>query len=143
MSSDKYPIYQKTMIKDLIKFFILISCFSAVLLAIHYYIGFNFFSGTELFFPLWSIYAFNMVLVLVVYGIIYFKTNRGNTKTYQQFLILSLIKMGLVIAFLTPLFFGKSENSTLEVLNFFIPYFLFLAFEIVTISKFLNHKETK
>lgn len=131
------------MTKNLFKFFILISCFSGVLLAGHHYIFLNFFNGRELFFPIWSIYVFNMTLVFAVYGIIHFRTSKGNTKTYQQFLILSLIKMTLVIIFLTPLFFGKSENTTVEVLNFFIPYFLFLVFEIVALSKFLSNKETK
>ena len=114
-----------------------------MLLAVHYYIFLNFFNGIELFFPIWSIYVFNMTLVFAVYGFIYYRTTKGNTKTYQHFLILSLIKMMVVIVFLAPLFFGRSENATVEVLNFFIPYFLFLVFEIVALSKFLSNQETK
>lgn len=131
------------MIKDLLKFSVLLICFTAVLAIIHYYFIWNFFSETVLFLPLWIIYAFNAVLVVLVYGIIYYKASKGNKKTYNLFLILTLVKMGLTIAFLTPLFFGKSDNSTLEVINFFIPYFLFLTFEIVALSKFFSNQETK
>lgn len=131
------------MIKDLLKFSTLLCCVTAILATIHYYIFWNFFSETILFFPLWIIYIFNAVLVLLVYIIIYYNVSKGNKKTYNQFLMLTLIKMGLAIAFLTPLFFGKSENASIEVINFFIPYFLFLTFEIVTLSKFFSSQETK
>jgi len=47
--------------------------------------------------------------------------------------------MALALVFLIPLFIGKSAHSKIEVINFFVPYFLFLAFEIVQLSKFLKN----
>jgi hypothetical protein len=50
--------------------------------------------------------------------------------------------MVLAIVFLLPLFFGKSENNKVEVINFFAVYFVFLAFEVFTITRLIA-KETE
>jgi hypothetical protein len=131
------------MTKALLSFFLKLLFFSLILLGIHYYIFFHFFSEIILYFPLWSIYAFNAVLVLIVYGVIYYQVTRGSRKSYQLFLILTLVKMVLAIVFLLPLFAGKSDNSVIEVVNFFIPYFMFLTFEIFSLNKFFTNQETK
>jgi len=54
------------------------------------------------------------------------------------FLSLTIVKMGLVIVLLLPLFLKKSDHTQLEVFNFFIPYFLFLGLEIFSLNKFLQ-----
>lgn len=119
------------------------AAFTALLFAVHYYIFFNFFSEIELYFPLWTIYAFNAILVLIVYSIIRYRVRQGLEKVYNLFLILTLVKMALAVVFLLPLFTGKSEQPRMEVINFFIPYFLFLAFEIFALNKFFKNDETK
>ncbi len=111
---------------------------TGLLFGIHYYIFATFFAETLLYFPLWTIYLFNAGLVLLVFLIIKFQTSRGNDKTYNLFLILTLVKMALVIVFLLPLFTGKSENAAVEAINFFIPYFLFLGFEIFQLNRFFK-----
>ena len=111
---------------------------TGLLCAVHYYIFLTFFSEMDLYFPIWSIYAFNCVLVLIVYGIINYNVSKGSEKAYQLFLILTMIKMALIIVFLLPLFTGKSEHKQTEVINFFVPYFFFLAFEIFSLNKFLQ-----
>lgn len=60
---------------------------------------------------------------------------------FGWFMVGTLIKMVLALVFLLPLFLKKSDTKTLEALNFFIPYFLFLAFEIFSINTFLLRKE--
>lgn len=117
--------------------------FTAILFLAHYYIYANFLSDKELYFPLWSIYAFNAGLVLLVYLIIIFQVARGNSKTYSLFLILTVSKMALAVVFLSPLFGDKSENPVIDTTNFFIPYFLFLGFEIFQLNKFFKTQETK
>ena len=111
--------------------------FAGLLFAIHYYILSQFFLG-NLYFPLWSIYVFNVVVVALVYFIIRYQSHKGNKKMYQLFLGLTVGKMVLAIVFILPLFFGKSEHSQLEVINFFVPYFFFLAFEIYGLNSFLQ-----
>jgi len=111
--------------------------FSAILFAIHFYIISQFFEG-DLYFPIWIIYVFNAVLVFIVFSVLNYQNKKGSEKMYQLFLGLTLLKMILAIVFLLPLFFGKSDHSQLEVINFFIPYFLFLTFEIFSLNKFLQ-----
>jgi hypothetical protein len=125
------------MIKEAISFTIKLVIFTLVLFVIHYYILSQFFEGI-LHFPIWTIYVFNAVLVLAVYSIITYKNRHGSKKMYQLFLGLTVLKMILAVVFLLPLFFGKSAHAQLEVINFFIHYFLFLGFEIFNLNKFLQ-----
>lgn len=125
------------MTKETISFLIKLLIFTALILSVHFYILIQLFTGT-LYFPIWAIYLFNGGLVLIVYSTITYKSKKGSTKIYQLFLGLTILKMVLAIVFLLPLFFGKSNHAQLEVVNFFIPYFLFLGFEIFSLSKFLQ-----
>ncbi len=113
--------------------------FTIILFSIHFYIIHQFFEG-QLYFPIWTIYVFNSVLVFIIYSVLNYKNKQGSDKMYQLFLGLTLLKMILAIVFLLPLFFGKSDHSQLEVINFFIPYFLFLTFEIFSLNKFLQKR---
>jgi len=125
------------MIKETISFAIRLLIFATLLFGVHFYIISQFFEG-NLYFPIWTIYIFNVVLVFGVFLILNYKATQGSEKMYQLFLGLTLLKMILAIVFLLPLFFGKSEHSQLEVINFFIPYFFFLTFEIFSLNKFLQ-----
>jgi len=125
------------MIKEIAGFILKLTIFTLMLFGMHYYILLQFFEG-DLHFPLWTIYAFNAILVLIVYSIISYKNKQGSKKMYQLFLGLTILKMVLAIVFLLPLFLGKSEHPQLEVINFFIPYFIFLGFEIFSLNKFLQ-----
>ena len=111
--------------------------FTIFLFLIHTYIIYQFFDG-QLFFPIWTIYAFNVVLVCIVYFVLNYKHKQKSESILNFFLGLTMLKMVLAIVFLLPLFFGKSDQSQLEVINFFIPYFLFLTFEIFSLNKFLQ-----
>lgn len=112
--------------------------FAILLMGVHYYIFFNFFSEVDLYLPLWSIYIFNAVTVLIVYIIINYKVSKGSEKGYNLFLILTIVKMALAIVFLLPLFSGKSTAPITEAINFFIPYFVFLTYEIIALNRFLK-----
>lgn len=128
--------------KDGIQFIVGLIAMTALLCGAHYYIFLNFFSDLKLYLPIWSIYAFNAGLVLVVFLIISYKMSRGSQNPFNIFLGLTSVKMLLAIVFLLPLFFGKSENMKVETFNFFIPYFAFLTYEIISITKFLKKQET-
>jgi hypothetical protein len=125
------------MIKETRSFVLRLAGFTAILFLIHFYIITQFFDG-QLYFPLWTIHLFNAILVFIVYSIIVYRINQGARKIYQLFLGLTISKMAFAVIFLLPLFFGKSGHAQLEVINFFIPYFLFLAFEIFSLNKFLQ-----
>ena len=129
--------------KDGLNFIVKLIGLTALLCGVHYYIFLNFFSYIELYLPIWSIYAYNGVLVLLVFLFINHKVSNGSKNVLNIFLGLTSVKMLLAIVFLLPLFIGKAENSKIEAFNFFIPYFLYLAFEITSISNFLKKQETK
>jgi hypothetical protein len=131
------------MSKDVLKFFLKLAAFSGLLWAIHLYIFHTFFPEVALYFPLWVIYIFNAVLVLVVYAFINYKVSKGSEKSYTIFLTLTIVKMVLAIVFLLPVFAGKAESPRVEVINFFIPYFIFLGFEIYALSEFFKKQQTK
>ena len=126
------------MYKYLFTFALKLILFSAALFGIHYYIFVTFFQDMALYFPLWTIYLFNFVLVLGVFGIIFYLVSKGNKNGYQLFLILTVVKMALAIVFLLPVIGGKSDNSVVDVCNFFVPYFLFLGFEIFSLNNFFK-----
>ncbi|MGB5820137.1 MAG: hypothetical protein WBG90_11695 [Saonia sp.] len=123
--------------KEIGVFIIKLFGFSLLLFAVHYYVLLQFFSG-QLYFPIWTIYCFNALLVLGVYLVLSFYAKKGRQNMFKLFLILTLVKMALVIVFLLPLFLKKSGHTQVEVFNFFIPYFLFLAFETIGLNKFLQ-----
>jgi len=125
--------------KDLGMFAMKLLGFAGVLLAIHYYIFYNFFAELELYLPIWSVYAFNIVLVFIVYAIINYKITNGSDQAYTIFLGMTMVKMLLAIVFLLPIFLGKAIHVKVEVFNFFIPYFLFLGFEIYALNKFFRN----
>jgi len=125
------------MAKETNSFILRLIGFAIILFLIHFYIILQFFEG-QLYFPIWTIYIFNAVLVFAVYSVMRYKSRKAGKKMYHLFLGLTILKMALAIVFLLPLFFGKSDHSQLEVINFFIPYFLFLAFEIFSLNKFLQ-----
>ncbi len=129
--------------KELISFLGKWLAFSIILYVVHYYVLFQIASENEYYFPLWSIYVFNSVLAFIVYFFVKRQFKKSSEKTYQTFLIFTMVKMGLAIVFLLPLFLGKSNFPKAEAFNFFIPYFLFLAFEIFSLNKFFQAPKTK
>jgi len=52
----------------------------------------------------------------------------------------TLLKMILAIVFLLPVFLSETENKQPDVFNFFIPYFLYLFFEVYSLTTFLQKK---
>lgn len=124
------------MVKEIGIFLLKLLGLSLLLFSVHYYILLQFFSG-ELYFPLWTMYCFNAILVLAVYTILGYYHKKGQNM-FNLFLILTLVKMALVIVFLLPLFLKRSDHIQVETFNFFIIYFLFLGFEILSINSFLQ-----
>jgi len=113
---------------------------SVVLFAAHYYILNAFFSEIDLYLPIWSIYVFNIIMVVGVFGFLRYKVKRGAKSGYILFSILTLLKMVLAMVFLSPLFFDKSNHTVTEVFNFFIPYFIYLIYEIYSLDKFFKNR---
>ena len=123
------------MTKDLINCTITLLVFTVLLLGVHIYISHLFFSKNVLYLPIWVIYVFHFFLVAFVFFTIRLKQN---TNSFTLFLVLTIVKMVLCIVFLLPIIMGKSEEKVLEIMNFFIPYFFYLTFEIYYINNYLK-----
>ena len=92
--------------KNITNFLFKLLVFSLSLFAIHYYILHQFFEG-DLVLPLWVIYAFNGLMVFVVYSVLNHYSKDENNDMLKLFLSLTIVKMGLVIVLLLPLFLKK------------------------------------
>lgn len=118
-------------------FYVKLLVLSFLLWLTHYYVVFQFFP-TDLYYPIWTIYCFNTVLVLVVYTVLKYAYHHRPHYVLKLFLGLTMLKMIAAIVFLVPLFLNRSQHTKLEVFNFFIPYFLYLIFEIYALNRFLQ-----
>lgn len=110
------------------------------LFLLHTHLLSSFVAEISLVLPLWKIYVFHGITVFIVFFIINYRYSIGNTTVFNAFILLMIAKMIFVIIFLLPLFFSNSSHKIIEATNFFIPYFLFLAFEVYSINKFLTNK---
>ncbi len=127
------------MIKAYGIFLVKLILLTAVLTGIHYYIYSIFFETLSLYFPIWTIYAFNAVMVAGVYAFISYKVAQGSKNVFNLFLGLTVVKMVLVLIFMLPIFAGKTANVMPEVSNFFIAYFLLLTFEVLSLNNFFKN----
>lgn len=111
---------------------------TVVLFAIHSYLLYHFAKTISFFFPVWQIYAFHVVITLLFYSVINYRYSNGKTEIFNLFMVLTFIKMFLAILFLLPLLLSDFSNKQPDVFNFFIPYFLYLFFEVFAITRFLQ-----
>jgi len=116
------------------RFFIL----SLFLFCTHYFVLHNI-MAVELFISLYQLYLFNILSVTIIYCILFL--NHKVTLFFNPlalFIFLTMIKMGLVIIILFPLFDMPNENIIFEILNFFGIYFVFQTLEIIGLKLLLK-----
>lgn len=109
-----------------------------VVLGIHSYLLSYFTKSIIFFFPVWHIYVFHAMVTASFYTIINYQFSKGKKNVFNLFLGLTLFKMLLAILFLLPLILSDFENKQHDVFSFFIPYFLYLFFEVFSVTKFLQ-----
>lgn len=111
---------------------------SVLLFAVHSYLLHYFAQSYSFFFPLWHIYTFHLFITLVLYTIINYRFSSGKTDIFNLFMVMTFMKMVLAILFLLPVILSDIENKQPDVFNFFIPYFLYLFFEVFALTRFLQ-----
>ena len=120
-------------------FLIQIAMLTIVLLGAHYYILHYFAKDINLFFPLWQVYLFQIVVTVFLYTVVNYKYTSKTPDIFKFFMIATFLKMALAIVFLLPMILSKTfENKQADVFNFFIPYFIYLFFEVFSLTKFLQ-----
>ena len=121
-----------------VEFIVQLISISLVLFGAHSYLAHYFFHTTSLFFPLWHIYLFHFFVTIILFSVLNYKYKSGQKNIFNFFMGLTLLKMILAILFLLPLLVSDFEYKQADVFNFFIPYFLFLSFEIFSVLKILK-----
>lgn len=111
---------------------------SLVLYGIHSYLLTYFGTDLKLFFPVWQIYVFHFSVTTLLYTVVNYKFSTGKTDIFVLFMGSTFVKMFLSILFLLPIILSDFEKKQPDIFNFFIPYFIYLAFEVYSITKFLQ-----
>ena len=112
-------------------FILLLFLFTLLFYTIHWYIDLQFFDELNLIMPIYTIYIFNFITVLIIYSVMNYRYSIGKIEILPLFLGATLFKMILAIIFLLPILLKPNENASLETLNFFIPYFTYLAWKLL------------
>ena len=121
-------------------FLIQLVIISFLIFGIHSYLLYYFATDISFFFPLWHIYLFHFIITALIFTAINYKYVKENTNIFDVFMMGTLSKMIITIIFLLPLLLSDFEEKKPDVINFFIPYFLFLAFEVYSLTALLNKK---
>ena len=111
---------------------------TGVLLGIHSYLLSHFGNTIKYIIPLWQVYTFHFVVTILLYSVINFQYSRGKTDIFNLFMGFTILKMILSIVFLLPVLLSDIDKKQPDVFNFFIPYFLYLFFEVYSLTRFLQ-----
>ena len=95
-----------------------------------------------LFYPTAVTYLFLFLLSLGIYALVLLVYKNLPDKTGFAYMGLSVFKMLIALLYLLPLMLSDSSKSDLliDILSFFIPYFLYLILETIFAVKLLLNK---
>lgn len=110
---------------------------SAALFLTHNFIADKFFAG-QLYYEIWHIYAFLGIATLGIFLIMHFIHKNFPDKTGFAFMGLSIFKIAASVIFFIPLMKAQVSNPVDDVLNFFVPYFIYLLLEVVFAVRLIN-----
>jgi hypothetical protein len=122
---------------DFLKYFV---PFSVILFLAQYFAMQSLSGKFNFLYSVWSIYAFNIIATFLVYLFLIFVNNNFSTYTGFAFLGASLFRMMAAIIFLIPLIKSDAKDPIIDLSTFFIPYFLFLLFEVYFTIRLLNKR---
>ena len=120
---------------DFLKFFI---PFSIVLFATQFFVMQSLSENFTFFYSTWSIYVFNILATFIVYLLLIYINKNFSTYTGFTFLGTSLFRMMAAVVFLIPFIKSDIKNPIVDVSAFFVPYFLFLLFEVYFTIRLIN-----
>lgn len=95
-----------------------------------------------LFIPIWKIYSILVFLSLATYGLVILIHYIIKEYTGFAFIASILLKMFVVLWFLFPLIESELANKIPDVINFFLPFFIFLAMEVWFSIRLLQSEES-
>lgn len=90
--------------------------------------------------PIWKNYVLLVIMSLVTFGLIVFVNYVIQEYTGFAFIASIVFKMFVTLWFLFPLITSDVLNKTPDVLNFFLPFFVFLVVEVLFSIRLLQSK---
>lgn len=127
----------KKMKNELLAFLMRLLPFSILLGLIQFLIQ-RYVFEVEFYYTSMSIYLFHFLATFLIYLSLVFVYKNFTDKTGFAFMALSLFKMVAAVIFLLPLVLSEVNAVFVNILAFFIPYFLFLVFETLYAVKLIN-----
>ncbi|TRO67349.1 hypothetical protein [Christiangramia sabulilitoris] len=100
----------------------------------------NYVFKTELYYSTIAIYGFHVIATFLIFLFLAFVHKTFSDKTGFAFMACSLLKMLAAVLFLLPMMLNDVARPFLDLMAFFIPYFLFLIFETFYAVKLINTK---
>lgn len=88
-----------------------------------------------------EIYLFHFLVTLIILSVIYLVSRKAPQYIGYTFMGFILFKMTAAVIFLIPLIKMEGVSKIPDFISFFIPYFLFLSYEIFVTLKLLKHSE--
>lgn len=113
--------------------------FSILLIAIHYLVIHNM-EYTNFYYSLPAIYLFHILATLIIYVALVLVYEKAREYTGYTFMGAGLFKMMAAVLFLLPMMLDNTEKPFLDIVSFFIPYFLYLIFETTYAIKLINRQ---
>ena len=114
---------------------------TAVLFYIHNTVISTAFPKVSLILPLYKIYLFHLIVTTVVIVSVNYKSLQKGSNVFNVFMLFTFVKMILALVFLLPVFLSHIKTRNYDAVNFFIPYFIYLAFEVFVITKLLQKQK--
>ena len=115
----------------------LLTTISLILYLLHYLTLDSYFSDITV--PLLSIYLFNFFSVLILLFLFRINIDQQYFRPIVVFISLTLIKMLFVVIYFILMINYNGLDATDLVYSFFPVYFVFLAFEVISLKKWLNN----
>lgn len=125
--------------QKLLPFAIRLLVFTLILFLLHFLIN-QYILEAELFYSLPVIYIFHFLATFLVFILLVVVYNNYKDFTGYAFMGGSFMKMLAAIVFLLPMLLNNTGYAFVNLLYFFIPYFLFLFFETFYAVKLINSK---
>lgn len=122
---------------DFLKIFI---PFSILLFVLHFLANRIFLDEIIFYYSIWVIYTFHILATLLIYFLLVYIFENFSDKTGFAFMGASLFKMLAAVLFLLPMLVNNENDPFINLLSFFIPYFLYLIFETYYAVKLINSK---
>lgn len=93
------------------------------------------------YYSVFKIYLFHFLVTFIILSFIYLVSRKAPKYIGYTFMGFILFKMAAAVIFLIPLIKMQGVSKIPDFISFFIPYFLFLLFEILVTLQLVKHSE--